>query len=281
MPNYAVGDIQGCFKELLGLLNLINFNPKKDKLWLVGDLVNRGPNSLEVLEFIYSIKESCNVVLGNHDIHLLSIAGGLRSPNKEDTLREVLESPRLPFYVDWLRSLGLVYQENIDTNSGERKFIMTHAGIPPHWTKEELERNSKEINNVMNNDTKYKNYLINLYGDLPSKTYPNITIDEELRLNTNYLTRMRYCKSDGELDFVMGKAKGVKEKKKGDFKPWFLHPLNLNISNFHIIFGHWAALGGITGISNITAMDTGCVWGQKLSAFRLEDKRLFSYDRLN
>ena len=108
-----------------------------------------------------------------------------------------------------------------------------------------------------------------------------MTMEEELRLNTNYLTRMRYCKPDGELDFVMGKTKGVKEKKKGNFKPWFLHPLNLNISNFHIIFGHWAALGGITGIANITAMDTGCAWGYKLSAFRLEDKRLFSYDRLN
>ena len=279
MSNYAIGDIQGCFKELLGLLDLINFDPKQDKLWLVGDLVNRGPNSLEVLEFIYSIKGSCNVVLGNHDLHLLSITEGIRSSGKEDTLEEVLKSPKLSSYVDWLRSLSLCYQENINTNNGVKKFIMTHAGVPPHWTEEELEKNSIEINNVMNNDKKYKEYLINLYGDSPKKPYPNMPKEQELRLNTNYFTRMRFCKLDGELDFVMGKIKGIKEKNKGILKPWFLHPLK--ISNIHIIFGHWAALGGITGRANIIAMDTGCVWGHKLSAFRLEDKRLFSYDRLN
>ena len=281
MSNYAIGDIQVCFSELIGLLDLINFDKKRDRLWLAGDLVNRGPESLKTLEFIYSIRDSCNIVLGNLDLHLLSIAEGLRTPNKEDTLNEVFKSKNLPIYIKWLRGLSLYYHEKIHCNKRIKTYLMTHAGIPPHWTWEDLKRASKEIEKAIKEDYMYKDYLKNLYGDFPSKNFPNISKIEKLRLNTNYFTRMRFCKLNGELDLTMGKIKGTREENLKNFKPWFQHPLKIKLKNLHIIFGHWAGLGGKTGIPNITAIDTGCVWGYKLSAFRLEDSQVFSYDRLN
>ena len=278
MSNFAIGDIQGCFDELSKLLDKINFDPYQDKLWFVGDLVNRGPDSLRTLDLIYSIRESCHLVLGNHDIHFLAIAEGLRKPFKEDTLQELLISENLDLYTKWLRNQSLLHYEKIDCENGPKTYLMTHAGIPPHWSWEEALRASQEIRVALSSDNLYMEYLKNIYGNKPTKSKTYLSRLERLRLNTNYLTRMRFCKIDGELEL---EYKGTITDKPKGFKAWFDHPSSIQNENLHIIFGHWAALGGKTGISNIISVDTGCVWGNKLTAFRLEDSRVFSYDRIN
>ena len=279
MANYAIGDVQGCFEELRRLLDKINFDPIKDRLWFVGDLINRGPDSLHTLEFIYQIKESCHLVLGNHDIHFIAVAEGLRKPFVSDTLEDLLKSENLRIYIKWLRHQNLLYYEEIKCEQGSKIFLMTHAGIPPHWSWQDALISSQEIKKVLSNDRQYKEYLENIYGNLPAKSKPKLNRLDRLRLNTNYLTRMRFCKADGELKLDI-KGTKLADKPEG-FEAWFLHPLRIQHENLNLIFGHWASLGGKTGTSNIIAIDTGCVWGYKLSAFRLEDSRVFSYDRIN
>ena len=277
MANYAIGDIQGCFKELEGLLEKINFDPIIDRLWIVGDLINRGPDSLHTIEFIYKIRESCNVVLGNHDMHFLAITEGLRKPFKKDTLDELLESKSLNLYKKWLRGQNLLYYEDIQCQKGNKTYLMTHAGIPPHWSWQEAIEAANEIQEALKDETLYKEYLANIYGNFPNKSDQNLSRLERMRLNTNYLTRMRFCKIDGQLELD---TKGISSNEPKGFKAWFKHPLKIERENLHLIFGHWAALGGKTDREKITAIDTGCVWGNKLSAYRLEDSKVFSYDRI-
>ena len=277
MANYAIGDVQGCFLELKGLLDLINFDPSHDKLWFVGDLINRGPDSLRTIEFIYGIKDSCHIVLGNHDMHFLAIADDLRKPFKEDTLNELLESKNLNHYKKWLKEQSLLYYEDIQCQKGNKTYLMSHAGIPPHWSWQEALEAADEIKEALNDENLYRDYLENIYGNLPNKSHPDLNRIERMRLNTNYLTRMRFCKIDGELEL---KTKGISSIEPEGFKAWFKHPLKVERENLHLIFGHWAALGGKTDNENITAIDTGCVWGYKLSAYRLEDSKVFSYDRI-
>ena len=277
MANYAIGDVQGCFLELKGLLDLINFDPNYDKIWFVGDLINRGPDSLRTIEFIYEIKDSCHIVLGNHDMHFLAIADGLRKPFKKDTLNELLESKKLNQYKKWLKGQSLLYYEDIQCQKGNKTYLMSHAGIPPHWSWEETLEAADEIKEALNDENLYRDYLENIYGNLPNKSHPDLNRIERMRLNTNYLTRMRFCKIDGELEL---ETKGISSIEPEGFKAWFKHPLKVERENLHLIFGHWAALGGKTDNENITAIDTGCVWGYKLSAYRLEDSKVFSYDRI-
>ncbi len=277
MANYAIGDVQGCFLELKGLLDLINFDPSHDKLWFVGDLINRGPDSLRTIEFIYGIKDSCHIVLGNHDMHFLAIADDLRKPFKEDTLNELLQSKNLNQYKKWLKKQSLLYYEDIQCQKGNKTYLMSHAGIPPHWSWQEALEAADEIKEALNDENLYRDYLENIYGNLPNKSHPDLNKIERMRLNTNYLTRMRFCKIDGELEL---ETKGISSIEPEGFKAWFKHPLKVERENLHLIFGHWAALGGKTDNENITAIDTGCVWGYKLSAYRLEDSKVFSYDRI-
>ena len=198
MANYAIGDVQGCFLELKGLLDLINFDPSHDKLWFVGDLINRGPDSLRTIEFIYGIKDSCHIVLGNHDMHFLAIADDLRKPFKEDTLNELLESKNLNQYKKWLKEQSLLYYEDIQCQKGNKTYLMSHAGIPPHWSWQEALEAADEIKEALNDENLYRDYLENIYGNLPNKSHPGLNRIERMRLNTNYLTRMRFCKIDGE-----------------------------------------------------------------------------------
>ena len=277
MANYAIGDVQGCFLELKGLLDLINFDLSHDKLWFVGDLINRGPDSLRTIEFIYEIKDSCHVVLGNHDMHFLAIADDLRKPFKKDTLNELLESKNLNQYKKWLKGQSLLYYEDIQCQEGNKTYLMSHAGIPPHWSWQEALEAADEIKEALNDENLYSEYLMNIYGNLPNQTHPGLNRIERMRLNTNYLTRMRFCKIDGELEL---ETKGISSIEPEGFKAWFKYPLQIERENLHLIFGHWAALGGKTDNEKITAIDTGCVWGYKLSAYRLEDSKVFSYDRI-
>ena len=277
MSNYAIGDLQGCYSELQCLLKKISFDKAEDKLWFCGDLVNRGSESLDCLNFLYSIRENCHIVLGNHDLHLIAVQNSIRDINKNDTFLDILHSSKDDFLIDWLRSLPFHFIKTIDTKEGEKEFVMTHAGIPPHWTKKELIGHSNKLSsNLISND--YRNFLKKIFGNKPDHPDKCKKDEEVLRLNINFLTRMRFYNSDGSLELDY---KGKVETAPNNLKPWFEYKLNILEENTHILFGHWAALNGVTGKDKITALDTGCAWGKKLTAIRLEDKATFSCDKLN
>ena len=277
MSNYAIGDLQGCFNEFKFLLDKISFDENKDRLWLCGDLVNRGDDSLACLKFINSIQKSCHIVLGNHDLHLLAIAEGIKNLNKSDTVGDILKSPDCDELLQWIRTLPFHFLKKVETNQGEIEFIMSHAGVPPAWTKKDLINNSNELSQLLLGEESI-NFLKNMYGNEPNHLRDCETKQDRLRLNVNYLTRMRFLHSDGSLNLEF---KGKINEASEDLKPWFKFKSNIVNERTHILFGHWAALDGITGIANISALDTGCVWGNKLTAMRLEDYELFSCDKLN
>ena len=169
MANYAIGDLQGCYKEFSLLLEKISFDPSLDKLWLTGDLINRGPDSLKCLSLLYSLKKNCHIVLGNHDLHFLAVGEGVRESNPEDTLSDVLLSDKKEQYINWIASLPLIHTEILNTNLGSIEFIMSHAGIPPHWSLTDAVEASNSIENQLQNKSKRKIFLKNMYGNKPSK----------------------------------------------------------------------------------------------------------------
>ena len=277
MANYAIGDIQGCFDELMNLLHKIKFKTDRDQLWICGDLINRGPKSLESLEFLYSIRENCFITLGNHDLHFLAVAEKVIEISDSDTFQEILENRNLDIYLNWIKELPFYHIGKIKNNGKTRSYVMTHAGIPPHWTIEDLKKNSQELYETLQGPGAL-NLLKNMYGNEPNHPSRCVTEMERLRLNINYLTRMRFCSKDGSLDL---KNKGKATDAPSGMRPWFEWNLKILQDPIHLLFGHWAALEGVTGKKNITALDTGCVWGKKLSALRLEDNRIFSCNKIN
>jgi len=277
MANYAIGDIQGCFDELMNLLHKFKFKSDRDQLWLCGDLINRGPKSLESLEFLYSIRENCFITLGNHDLHFLAVAEGVIEISDSDTFQEILENRNLGIYLKWIKELPFHHIGQIKDNGKTRSYLMTHAGIPPHWTIEDLKKYSQKLYETLQGPEAL-NLLKNMYGNEPNHPSKCVTEMERLRLNINYLTRMRFCSSDGSLNL---KHKGKAIDAPSGMKPWFEWNLKILQDPIHLLFGHWAALEGVTGKKNITALDTGCVWGKKLSALRLEDNRIFSCNKIN
>ncbi len=277
MATYAIGDIQGCFDELIVLLEKIKFQTDRDKLWICGDIINRGPKSLETLDFVYSIRENCNITLGNHDLHFLAVAEGTKKISRSDTFQDLLESKNLEVYLKWIKGLPFHHIEEIKNNDVFKTYVMTHAGIPPHWSKEDLENYSSELNETLLGPESI-NLLKNMYGNVPNHPSMCTSEIERLRLNINYLTRMRFCSGDGSLDL---ENKGKPHQAPPEMKPWFDWNLKILQDPVHILFGHWAALEGITGKKNVTALDTGCVWGKRLSALRLEDNRIFACNKIN
>ena len=277
MANYAIGDIQGCFDELMNLLHKIKFKTDRDQLWICGDLINRGPKSLESLEFLYSIRKNCFITLGNHDLHFLAVAEKVIEISDSDTFQEILENRNLHIYLNWIKELPFYHIGKIKINGKTRSYVMTHAGIPPHWTIEDLKKYSLELYKTLQGPEAL-NLLKNMYGNEPNHPSKCVTEMERLRLNINYLTRMRFCSRDGSLDL---KHKGKATDAPSGTKPWFEWNLKILQDPIHLLFGHWAALEGVTGKKNITALDTGCVWGKKLSALRLEDNRIFSCNKIN
>ena len=265
MNTYAIGDIQGCMEPLQCLLKKIGFDPSKDHLWLAGDLINRGPDSLAVMRFLYSIRTSLTVVLGNHDLHFLAVALGHRKPGKHDTLDNLLNAQDLQQLISWLRSCKLFHH---DALSG---FSMVHAGIAPQWDIAQTQGYAREVEAVLQSD-EIDNFLINMYGNEPAVWNEGLRGQDRLRVITNYLTRMRFCSAEGELN--LEDKTGIDDTPAG-FMPWFQHPARKTQNN-KIIFGHWAALEGKTNTPNVFALDTGCVWGGTLTALRLEDEKLFS-----
>ena len=265
MTTYAIGDIQGCFASLQKLLAHIAFNPADDTLWCVGDLVNRGSHSLEVLRFIKNLGEKHITVLGNHDLHLLSVAYGVSEIHKSDTLNEILVAPDKNELMDWLRHRPLLHYDPAT------KFVMTHAGLAPSWRLEEARQLAHEVETKLGEDS--PDFLLkNIYGNQPDHWDEQLTGIERMRCIINYFTRMRFCYADGRLDLTY---KGNIPDKPQGLIPWFDVPNRVN-ANEKIIFGHWAALGGKTNTPNVYALDTGCVWGNSLTAMRLEDEKRFS-----
>lgn len=267
MATYAIGDIQGCLKPLQCLLQKIQFNPATDKLWLAGDLINRGPASLETLRFLYALRSSLEIVLGNHDLHFVAVYRGLRKPGTSDTLNPLLNAPDAPQLVNWLLQQKLLH---VDPNLG---YAMVHAGIPPQWSLAQAQRRAREVEVVLQGP-QLDEFLGAMYGNEPSKWKKSLDGIERLRLITNYFTRMRFCTPEGELELKTKESAGA---APAGFYPWFAIPERKTRAD-KIIFGHWAALEGQARTAGVFALDTGCVWGGKLTAMRLEDQTYFSCD---
>lgn len=267
MSTYAIGDIQGCFSSLEKLLSKIKFDPSRDSLWLTGDLVNRGPQSLETLRFVKQLGKSAHTVLGNHDLHLLAVAHNSHSGWKEDTLNDILNAPDRDELLNWLQHQPLLYQDE------KSDYIMVHAGLAPNWDLITAKKLAHEVEQVLQGN-KSKEFFDHMYGNHPDLWSPELQGFDRLRCITNYFTRVRFCYPDGRIDF---KTKENIQSHTGDLIPWFQVPQRAN-QNLKIIFGHWAALGGVTHTENVFALDTGCVWGFCLTAMRLEDGEKFSVD---
>lgn len=265
MTTYVVGDIQGCLTPLQTLLGHVNFNPQTDKLWVAGDMVNRGPQSLQTLRFLYHLDACTEIVLGNHDLHLLAVAAGYAEVSKSDTLQPILQAPDRDCLLEWLRHQKLLHH---DANLG---FTMVHAGIPPQWSIAQAQQHALDVERTLQGK-KIGRYLKNIYGNEPSAWQGSLNTKERHRLITNYFTRMRFCRADGELE-LNTKTHAKTAVAKG-YRPWFAHK-HRKTQQDKIIFGHWAALEGKTDTKNLFAVDTGYVWGGALTLMRLEDQQRF------
>ena len=258
MATYAIGDIQGCYHAFQALLARIEFNPSHDELWLVGDLINRGSGSLEVLRWCYQHQNNLKVVLGNHDLHALVVAAGFVSPKKGDTLSALLAAEDCKVLLDWLRHQHLAYSNN--------QYLMVHAGLLPQWTAEQALRYAEEVESALQAPD-YLNFLAHMYGNQPSSWRDDLTGLDRLRVITNAMTRLRVCTPQGDMQFSF---KGELQDVPSGYMPWFDVP-NRASQNAQVIFGHWSALG-LQQRDNVDALDTGCLWGGQLTAMNLETK---------
>jgi bis(5'-nucleosyl)-tetraphosphatase (symmetrical) len=260
MTTYAIGDIQGCYNAFQALLIRIRFNPKVDQLWLVGDLINRGSGSLEVLRWCYRHQDSLKIVLGNHDLHALVVAAGFVRAHKGDTLDALLEADDCDVLLDWLRYQYLVYQDE--------NYLMVHAGLLPQWTAKEAIKYAAEVETALQGNN-YLNFLANMYGNLPNSWSDDLSGLDRLRVITNAMTRLRVCTAQGEMEFSF---KGELPDVPEGLIPWFDVP-NRATQTSQVIFGHWSALG-LQQRPNLYALDTGCLWGGHLTAMNLETKEI-------
>ncbi len=261
MATFAIGDIQGCYAQFARLLERVRFDPAADRLWLVGDLVNRGPESLQVLRRVRELGESATVVLGNHDLYLLMVAAGFSRRGKDDTLARVLEAPDRDELLDWLARRPLAYREGA--------FVMVHAGLLPQWSADRAMALAGEVEAVLRSKGAQV-FLRDLAGDRPDHWDDALAGQDRLRVIVNGMTRMRFCTPDGRLTM---RAKGPPDKAPPGTLPWF-QVQNRAASTHTVVCGHWSALG-LHRAPGLIALDTGCVWGGKLTAVRLEDDQVF------
>jgi bis(5'-nucleosyl)-tetraphosphatase (symmetrical) len=261
MATYAIGDLQGCFFSFQDLLKKIQFNTEHDRLWFVGDLINRGPGSLEVLRWIFERQSSVVAVLGNHDLHTLVVAEGFVSAHRSDTIQVLLDAPDANELLTWLRHQPLVHFEH--------GYLMVHAGLLPQWTIDEAMMLGAEVQAALQSDH-YADFLKHMYGNEPTAWQQDLIGWNRLRVITNAMTRLRVCSQQGEMEF---KFKGELNKIPDGYRPWFELEHRASIDT-PIIFGHWSALG-LKHTHNVFALDTGCLWGGQLTALRLEDKQIF------
>ena len=264
MSTYAIGDVQGCYDTLVRLLDLLAFDPAKDRLWFTGDLVNRGGQSLETLRFIRNLGDAAVSVLGNHDLHLVAESvKQLDRRQKNQDLRRVLEAEDGQELIDWLRQRPLLHYDE------QLRFVMIHAGLAPQWTLErarlEAERVEKELRGK-----DFKNVLLRMYGDKPGGWSRRLKGLDRTRATINAFTRMRYCDPRGQMHFD---AKGVPGSQPAGYYPWFETP-GSKPREYRVVIGHWSALGRFQGMG-VFGIDTGCVWGGKLTALKLQDEPEF------
>ncbi len=259
MSRYAIGDIQGCYQELRALLARLEFSADADRLWFVGDLVNRGPDSLEVLRFVRSLGENAVVVLGNHDLHLLAVAFGSHRKRRADTLDAVLAAPDRNALLDWLLTRPLAHR---DPNGD----LLVHAGLVPQWTAQKALELASEVETRLRNDP--RGLFDNMYGDEPRRWSDDLSGMDRLRFTINVLTRLRVCTADGDVDLKM---KGKPPRPPSPLRPWFELETRRSRDS-RIIFGHWSALG-LVQREGVVGLDSGCVWGGALTAFDLDTPR--------
>ena len=259
MAVYAIGDIQGCHDPLRRLLDLLRFDPAADTLWLVGDLVNRGPRSVEVLRLLHGLSERVVAVLGNHDLTLLAVAAGRVKPKRKDTFHSILDAPDRAELLDWLRRCPLLHH---DPALG---FTMVHAGLPPQWDLALAQRCAAEVEGVLRGPL-CDEFLGRMFGGEPRRWRDDLTGYDRLRFAVNALTRMRFCAEDGTLSFS---EKGPPGSQRPGLWPWFAAP-DRRSADLDLVFGHWAALG-YHRAPGIYALDSGCVWGNRLTAVRLDE----------
>ena len=260
MAVYAIGDLQGCLEPLKRLLDRLRFDPASDRLWFCGDLVNRGPDSLDALRFVRGLGETALTVLGNHDLHLLALAWDpARSPRGKDTLHGVLAAPDREELLEWLRRRPLLHH---DATLG---WTLVHAGLPPQWGLAEAQAAAAELQGVLGGPG-FGGFLGRMYGDGPDRWSPGLQGAGRLRFIVNAFTRMRYCRADGSLDL---EEKGPPERAPPGLVPWFRLPGRRSRS-LKLVFGHWSSLGYVAE-SGVWGLDTGCVWGGRLTALRLDD----------
>jgi len=253
MRIFAVGDIQGCYDPLCRLLDKVKFDPNQDRLWSVGDLVNRGPHSLEVLRFCHALGESFLTVLGNHDLHLLAIAHGHTQARRSDTLEAILTSPDRDELLHWLQAQPLFHYD------AGLNVALVHAGVPPQWNLQDTRAYAGEVAAVLQSD-QADAFFAHMYGNQPDIWDAGLQGPPRWRLITNYLTRMRFCSTGGQLE--LNHKEGPDSAPSGYF-PWYSLPRKL--SPVPLIFGHWASLQGAVDQPNLQALDTGCVWGGTLT----------------
>ncbi|HQS37575.1 MAG: bis(5'-nucleosyl)-tetraphosphatase (symmetrical) [Methylotenera sp. 24-45-7] len=264
MATYAIGDIQGCYHAFQALLTQLDFDADRDRLWLVGDLINRGSGSLEVLRWCYQHQHALTVVLGNHDLHALVVAAGIVNAHRGDTLGELLAAEDCPQLLHWLRNQKLMHQEG--------DYLMVHAGLLPQWTVSQALSYAAEVELVLHSDD-YLDFFKHMYGNLPDHWHADLRGMDRLRVITNAATRLRICSAQGQMEF---KFKGELQDIPAGFMPWFDVPQRAT-KDTQVIFGHWSALG-LQQRNNIYALDTGCLWGGKLSAMNLETKGITQVD---
>jgi bis(5'-nucleosyl)-tetraphosphatase (symmetrical) len=262
MATYAIGDIQGCCDEFEALLAQLRFDPTRDRLWLTGDLVNRGPRSLDVLRLVKGLGAAAITVLGNHDLHLLAAALTPGEKLKsQDTLGPILSAPDRDGLLKWLRSLPLLHH---DARLG---YTMLHAGLPPQWDLATAQSCAHELEQALRDDERCIELFTHMYGDKPHRWSDDLRGLDRLRFITNCLTRLRFCRTDGTLEL---KYKGTIDSAPKGVVPWFRAPQRRS-RDLHIVCGHWSALGYHDG-DGVLSIDTGCVWGERLCAIRLDQR---------
>lgn len=261
MAVFAIGDVQGCYGEFRQLLDLICFDSRKDRLWLVGDIVNRGPDSLSTLRFVKELGDAALMVLGNHDLHLLMIAEGCARLHRSDTLDEILAAPDRNELLDWLRHQKLLHADD--------GYVLVHAGLLPSWSVEEAVALAELVESALRS-RHFSKLCLHMYGNQPDHWDAGFEGYERLRVVINAMTRMRVCTPDGKMDF---NHKGLVKDIPSGYLPWFEVP-NRASQEAVIICGHWSALG-LRLKTNLIALDTGCLWGGALTAVRLEDRKIF------
>ncbi|NGY05280.1 symmetrical bis(5'-nucleosyl)-tetraphosphatase [Solimonas terrae] len=267
MASYVIGDLQGCFEGLLALLSKLGFRKGRDRLLFCGDLVARGPDSLETLRFVSGLGPAVVSVLGNHDLHLLSLAERGERGDPDDHLDAVLQAPDADRLLHWLRRQRLAYRDP------RHSVLLIHAGLAPQWTQRQTLQLAAEVQHELREPRRFSRFMSRMYGNEPNRWSDRLRGAERMRCIVNILTRARYCDIDGHFDY---RYKGPIDTAPAGLLPWFAAP-DRRSARSTVIFGHWSALGRVHWPANrVYGLDTGYLWGGHLTALRLDDRRLFS-----